>query len=100
MKVVTIESASIETLTVTLRSTSDPTGGDVEYVVTASSATSPSGTWQAGSWGSYANKIVTSTTPTLGASGATLELTEGNEYTLWVRVGGSTVLRAARLIVQ
>lgn len=97
MNRIPIESASIESFNVTIRTTADPTGDPIEFVATPATATSPTGTWQAGTWGTYANGRVTATTPTLGATGATLELAEGTSYTLWCRIGGAggTVLRAA-----
>lgn len=100
MNTIQIESASVEALTVTIRATADPTGDDIEFLVTPDTATSPSGTWVAGTWGTWANGVVTATTPTLGASGAALDLTEGTPVTLWCRIDGTVVLRAARIVVQ
>ena len=100
MNTIRIESASVEALSVDLESDSDPTGGDVEFQVTATTVTSPdSGSWTAGSWGSYANGRVTATTPTLGGSGALISLTESTPVTLWIRVGSATILKVATVVV-
>lgn len=101
MNSVPIESASIESLTVAIRATADPTGDPIEFLTTAATVTTPDGTWQAGTWGTYTNGRVTATTPTLGATGATLELTEGSRFTLWCRIGGvgGTILRVASIPV-
>jgi len=100
MKDILIESASVEAVKVTIKADADPTGSAVEFLVTANTATSPSGTWVAGSWGTWENGVVVATTPTLGATGASIVLTEGATVTLWCRVGGTVIPPASiRIIV-
>jgi hypothetical protein len=95
-----IESASVESVKVTFKADADPTGDDIEFLVTASTATSPSGSWVAGTWGTWANGIVVATTPTLGAAGAAIELTEDTTVTLWCRVAGAVIPPASiRILV-
>lgn len=101
MNAVAIESVSIETLTVTVRASADPTGTTPKFAVTVPKAgvTSPS-TWGDGSWGSWDSdaKTAPATTPTLGASGADVELDEASTYTLWLRIG-AVVQRAGTITV-
>jgi len=73
----------------------DPTGATVSFGVSADTATAPSsytaGSW-AGSW-TAASLPVNARTPTLGATGATINLTAGQTYVLWAKVatvGGET----------
>lgn len=97
----TIESASIETFGVAIRSEVDPTGGDVDFSIVANEATSPS-SWEAGTWDAAvtwtsSTQRARAITPTIGASGADLELTEGEFYKLYVRVNDGPVKLAATI---
>ena len=90
----TIESASIQTFTTDWRVLSDPTATTPEFAaVQAGSATSPT-TFADGSWdGSYDTDTlrVSAVTPSFGASGADIELTEGETYAVYMRVGTEVV---------
>lgn len=98
-----IESASIETLGVTIMSEEDPTDGDVDFSLVAHEATSPSswtaGTWDAGVTWTASTQRARAITPTIGASGADIELTEGEFYKLYVRVNDGPVKLAATIRV-
>lgn len=94
---VTIESASAEALAITCTAPADPTGAAVEFEITSNDATSPAGSWSAGSWESSwdsTTKKATAHTPTIGAAG-TLTITEGSYHRLWVRYSSSVVKLAA-----
>ena len=95
MSNVELEHTSVEKLTVTIRSDTDPTGSAVEFEMTAASATSPTGSWTAGTWDTTWNATtlrVGSLTPAIGGAG--FALTEGERYRLWVRFS-STVIKLA-----
>lgn len=93
------ESASVESLNVTIRADVDPTNEDVEFQTTATSETSPDPDgWVAGTWETWANGRAVAVTPTLGATGAGIELTEGDVVRLWCRIG-TTVRRVISLNV-
>ena len=74
----------------------DPTGNTVEFGVVASTETDlDPGSWTAGSWnGSYAGGQAEAYTPTFGTSESAvtpdIELTEGVEYHVMVRVRSGT----------
>lgn len=87
LTVIPIEAASLERVPLSVWSRVDPTGTAPEFVVTVSTATSPSGTWVAGTWdGAWdsATGRVEALSPTIGAAGA-LAITEAGRYILWVR---------------
>lgn len=76
--------------TITAESGDPSTSGTAAFAVNEDQSTAPAaGSFEDGEWvGSYdadTDKIGFAT-PTIGASGATLELTAGNTYSLWIRV--------------
>lgn len=101
MSHIRLQSSTIEALTVTIRATADPTGSDIEFAVTAIDTEDDDiATWDAGTWGTYANGTVTATTPTVGATGADIELPDSTPLILWSRIGGQVVDRAATLFID
>lgn len=85
MSSITIESASIESLTVTVTSDGGPDNGEpIEFLLTPKADTSPSGTWFPGTYQSVTGDVGIATTPLIGA-GELLNIVEGNDYRLWVR---------------
>ncbi|MEO6572094.1 MAG: hypothetical protein ABIO83_11175, partial [Ilumatobacteraceae bacterium] len=68
-----IESATIEPVDVIIKAAADPTGALPTFQVTSTTATTPTGTWVAGTWSgtwSATTKRVAVISPTLGATGA------------------------------
>lgn len=93
-----IESESVEPLLVEITSDEDPSGTDPAFQLTSLDTTSPTGSWEDGEWDTAWNATsqrITAQTPTIGKTGtATLELTEGVRYILWIK-WGSVIKRAA-----
>jgi hypothetical protein len=94
-----IESGSAEPVLSICEAPTDPTGQAVEFQMTDCDATTPTGSWTAGSWhADYPwNPTVREAgaqSPTIGAAGD-LVATEGNIYNLWVRYSGTVVKKAA-----
>ena len=81
-----IEHTTTEIMEVPIVSRLDPTGGAVEFQMTAHNVTSPTGSWTAGSWNGSWNSTtgkVTALSPIIGSG--SFALTEGTLYKLWVR---------------
>ena len=74
---------------VKLRCRDNPTGGTVEFGVSADDVTPPSN-WAAGTWGTYGatTGLTSANTPTIGGSGAAVDLTsfETGDLVLWYRI--------------
>jgi hypothetical protein len=98
----TIHDEAAESLTVTLRCTPDPTGGTVEFALSARGTNTP-GTWHAGQLGTWSSATggVDALTPTIGGASAVLEMTAGNAYWLWFKlvVDSETFVDVAATVV-
>ena len=69
----------------------DPTGGTIEFYLTASRTAEPDpGEWAAGNWGSYEALVgrAEADTPTIGNATAGMDITAFDEgrYVLWYRL--------------
>ena len=101
MTTLQIESASIEPLDVTIKSVGDPTSSLPSFQVTSLEITTPVASWVNGTWdGTWdaTTKRVGAVTPTIGATGAGIEVAEGN-YSLWIK-WGTVVKLVGRLRVS
>lgn len=92
---------SVEKLRATVYSTADPTGGAVEWQLTAIGAVPATGAaWKAGTWGTWdaADQTATTVSPPVVA---TLGATAGSRYRVWVRwtAAGETPERIAGELV-
>ena len=97
-KAITMESASSEQFDIPIRSEDDPTGAAVEFELTLTTVTSPTGSWTAGTWpGTWdsGSKRVTARTPTIGPAG--LVVAEGSSYWLWIRYSSTVIEKAGRI---
>lgn len=100
------ESSSAEKLLAEIITDSDPTSEAApEFSITTGLRDDP-GSWVAGSWvsGSWVEKTnrADAVSPVMG-SGQALDVTEGNQYNLWMRwtIGGQTpVLLLGVIIVR
>lgn len=89
--------STVEKLRATVYTTADPTGGAVEWQLTAVGSKPASDGWDAGAWdGSYNadNDRATAVSPLVVA---TLGATTGARYTVWIRwtAGAETPERIA-----
>lgn len=91
-----IHNEGAESLDVTIEVVPDPTGVTPQFALSAHGVNTP-GSWSNGTLGTWssATKRVTCTTPTIGGSGASLEVTAGARYHVWYKlvVGGETFVR-------
>lgn len=98
MSLVTIPtSTSVEKLRATVYSSSDPTGGVVEWQLAAAGSAPAIGSWVAGTWsGSYASGKATAVSPLIASLGAT-----AGRFGVWIRwtVGTETPERNAGELV-
>lgn len=89
----TIHNEAAVSLDVVLKVTPNPTGSTPQFALSAEGVNTP-GSFSNGSLGTWnaSTRLVTCTTPTIGGSGATLQMTPGNRYWLWYKlvVGGET----------
>jgi len=73
----------------------DPTGVTIYFGTSTSTEVAPTN-WTAGEWGTWSSttKLVTATSPTLGASTASIVLTAGSTVVLWRKytVSGETII--------
>lgn len=82
-----LESATAEALRVTVVSRADPTGTNPNFEMLVHTATSPTGTWSAGTWDGSWDPVsgeVSAITPVIG-TGQTLDLTENQFHKLWMQ---------------
>lgn len=89
-----IESGAIVNVPIIVDAPADPTSGAVSFSIVARSETNAgaftAGTWVSGSWNATKLEAI-ALTPTVGATGATLELAEG-KYKVYTKdvVGSET----------
>lgn len=92
------DGSAAESLDVTLEVTPDPTGATPQFALSADGVNTP-GSWSNGTLGTWSSttKKVTCTSPTIGGTSATLQLTAGARYHLWVKLaaGAETYVRIA-----
>jgi hypothetical protein len=102
-QVIWVTQGDIESLQEQHYSTVDPTSATVYFGVSTSTDVAPSsytsGAWS-GAWSST-TKLALAVSPTLGATGASIVLTAGNTYVLWVKfvVSSETVVEPVGTVV-
>lgn len=78
---------------VVIEITPDPTGATPQFALSAEGVNTP-GSWSNGTLGTWSasTKKVTCTSPTIGGTSATLQLTVGARHHLWIKLvaGGET----------
>ena len=81
---------SVEKESHSVKIDADPTGDVPRYAFLVSATdTDPTADWANGEWsGSWSSttKEVLALTPTVGSSAATVELTEGANYDVWIEI--------------
>lgn len=85
---IVLEHTTEESLRVTITARVDPTGNNVEFNLTAGTATTPgatwlAGTWDAAGWSSTTGKVA-ALSPVLNVATG-FDLTEGDRFKLWTR---------------
>ena len=86
MSRITVESATVEAVKVTITTRLDPTADAIEFQLTDNNTTTPTGSWTGGTWDGTWSAVtgkVSAFSPPIGGTG--FLLTERTHHKLWVR---------------